>query len=154
VNSDRFLKIWGTIWLAFCVPMHSKLWEDSSLPRDATPLHSLSQSQMFNVLLAYRPTSTHPNDNDSMIDKLLLPYTICRLVSIWLGIVPDLMCSLVYVFSFFHYFFVMSKFLSCVHNNNLTKSKYKHSLTFRVRHYVAIATKPVHRLQFRSIMHN
>ena len=32
---------------------------------------------------------------------------------------------------------------------NLAYSEYKHSLTFRVRRYVVIATKPVHRLQIR-----
>ena len=31
---------------------------------------------------------------------------------------------------------------------------YKHSLTFRVRRYVVIATKPVHRLQIRPIVQN
>jgi len=31
--------------------------------------------------------------------------------------------------------------------NNQAQSEYKHSLTFRVRRYVGIATKPVHRLQ-------
>jgi len=30
-------------------------------------------------------------------------------------------------------------------------SEYEHSLTFRVRRYVVIATKPVHRLQIRPI---
>jgi len=30
----------------------------------------------------------------------------------------------------------------------------KHSLTFRVRRYVVIATKPVHRLQIRPIVDN
>ena len=34
------------------------------------------------------------------------------------------------------------------------QSEYKNSLTFRVRRYVVIATKPVHRLQIRPIMHN
>ena len=33
-------------------------------------------------------------------------------------------------------------------------SKYKHLLTFRVRRYVAVATKPVHRLLIRPIVHN
>jgi len=33
-------------------------------------------------------------------------------------------------------------------------SEYKHSLTFRVQCYVVIATKPVHRLQIRLIVHN
>jgi len=32
-------------------------------------------------------------------------------------------------------------------NINQSYSEYKHSLTFRVRSYVVIATKPVHRLQ-------
>jgi len=32
--------------------------------------------------------------------------------------------------------------------------EYKHSLTFRVRRYVVIATKPVHRLHIRPIVHN
>ena len=32
---------------------------------------------------------------------------------------------------------------------NQAHSEHKHSLTFRVRRYVAIATKPVHRLQIR-----
>jgi len=31
---------------------------------------------------------------------------------------------------------------------------YKHSLTFCVRRYVVIATKPVHLLQIRPIVHN
>jgi len=31
--------------------------------------------------------------------------------------------------------------------DNQAQSEYKHSLTFRVRRYVVIATKPVHRLQ-------
>jgi len=30
----------------------------------------------------------------------------------------------------------------------------KLSLTFRVRRYVVIATKPVHRLEIRQIVHN
>ena len=34
------------------------------------------------------------------------------------------------------------------------KTSTEHSLTFRVWHYVIIATKPVHQLQIRSIMHN
>jgi len=33
-------------------------------------------------------------------------------------------------------------------------SEHKHSLTFRVRRYVVIATKPVHQLQIRQIVHN
>jgi len=37
---------------------------------------------------------------------------------------------------------------------NQAYSKYKHSLTFRIRRYVVIATKPVHRLQIRPIVHN
>jgi len=40
------------------------------------------------------------------------------------------------------------------HNINQARSKYKHSLTFRVRRYVATATKPVHWLQIRPIVHN
>ena len=39
-------------------------------------------------------------------------------------------------------------------NNNQAEIEYKHSLAFRVRRYVVIATKPVHRLQIRPIMHN
>jgi len=35
--------------------------------------------------------------------------------------------------------------------HNQAYSEYKHSLTFRVRRYVFIATKPVHRLQIRPI---
>jgi len=34
------------------------------------------------------------------------------------------------------------------------QSEYKHSLIFRVRRYVVIATKLVHRLQIRPIVHN
>jgi len=37
---------------------------------------------------------------------------------------------------------------------NQTYSEYKHSLTLRVWRYVVIATKPVHRLQIRPIVHN
>jgi len=37
---------------------------------------------------------------------------------------------------------------------NQAYSEYRHSLTFRVRLYVVIATKPVHRLQIRPIVHN
>ena len=37
---------------------------------------------------------------------------------------------------------------------NQALSEYKHSLTFRVRRYVVIATKPVHRLQIRATVHN
>jgi len=37
---------------------------------------------------------------------------------------------------------------------NQAYSKYKHSLTLRVRRYVVIATKPVQRLQIHSIAHN
>jgi len=37
---------------------------------------------------------------------------------------------------------------------NQAWSKYKHSLIFRVQCYVALATKPMHRLQIRPIMHN
>jgi len=33
-------------------------------------------------------------------------------------------------------------------------SEFKHSLKFRVRRYVVIATKPVHRLQIHPIVHN
>ena len=33
-------------------------------------------------------------------------------------------------------------------------SVYKHWLTFRVRRYVVMASKPVHRLQIRRIVHN
>jgi len=40
------------------------------------------------------------------------------------------------------------------HQVNQAYSEYKHSLTFRVRRYVVIATKPVHRLQIRQIVHN
>jgi len=32
--------------------------------------------------------------------------------------------------------------------------EYKQSLTLRIRGYVVIETKPVHRLQIRPIMHN
>jgi len=41
-------------------------------------------------------------------------------------------------------------------NNKATwhMSKYKHSLTFRVRHYVVIPTKPMHRLQICPQVHN
>jgi len=37
---------------------------------------------------------------------------------------------------------------------NQAQSEYKHSLTFRVRRYVVRATKPIHRLQIRPILHN
>jgi len=37
---------------------------------------------------------------------------------------------------------------------NQAQSEYKHLLTFCVRRYVVIATKPVHQLQIRPIMHN
>ena len=40
------------------------------------------------------------------------------------------------------------------HNDNQAQSEYKHSLTFRIRRYVVIATKPVHRLQINPIVHN
>jgi len=33
---------------------------------------------------------------------------------------------------------------------NQAQGEHKHSLTFRVRRYVVIATKPVHRLQIRQ----
>jgi len=38
--------------------------------------------------------------------------------------------------------------------NNKPGIEYEHSLTFRVRRYVVIATKPVHRLQIRPVVHN
>jgi len=37
---------------------------------------------------------------------------------------------------------------------NQVQSEYEHSLTFRVRRYVVVATKPVHLLQIRPIVHN
>jgi len=37
---------------------------------------------------------------------------------------------------------------------NQPESEYKHSLTVRVRRYVVIATKPLHRLQIRRTVHN
>ena len=37
---------------------------------------------------------------------------------------------------------------------NQAYSEHKRSLTFRVRHYVVIATTSVHRLQIRPIVHN
>jgi len=37
---------------------------------------------------------------------------------------------------------------------NQVQCEYKHLLTFRVRRYVVIATKPVHRLQIRTIVRN
>ena len=40
-----------------------------------------------------------------------------------------------------------------VTNSNQEYSQYEHSLTFRVRRYVVVATKPVHRLQIRPIVH-
>ena len=40
------------------------------------------------------------------------------------------------------------------HWSNKAYNKYKHSLTFRVRHYVVIAMKPMHRLQMCRIVHN
>ena len=43
----------------------------------------------------------------------------------------------------------------CVHSEpGRDRVAYKHSLTFRVRLYVVIATKPVQRLQIRPILHN
>jgi len=36
---------------------------------------------------------------------------------------------------------------------NQAQNEYKHSLTFLVRSYVVIATKPVHRLQIRPMVH-
>jgi len=36
--------------------------------------------------------------------------------------------------------------------DNYAYSEYKHSLTFRVQRYVAITTKPVHRLQIRPVV--
>ena len=41
----------------------------------------------------------------------------------------------------------------CTYGTRHRASTY-HSLTFSVRHYVVIATKPVHRLQNRPIVHN
>jgi len=44
-----------------------------------------------------------------------------------------------------------------VGNNKTTNqacSEYKHTLTFRVRRYVVLATKPVHRLHIRPILPN
>ena len=38
--------------------------------------------------------------------------------------------------------------------NNHAQSEYKHSLTFRVRCYVVIAMKPMHRLQICRIVHS
>ena len=38
--------------------------------------------------------------------------------------------------------------------SNQAYSQYKHSLTFRARHHVVIATKPVHRSQIRPTVHN
>ena len=38
--------------------------------------------------------------------------------------------------------------------DNQAQSEYKHSLTFCVRRYVVIATKPVHRLQIRPTVHS
>jgi len=47
---------------------------------------------------------------------------------------------------------------SCIHciasTLNQAPREYKHSLTFRVRRYVVVTTKPVHRLQIRPIVHN
>ena len=37
---------------------------------------------------------------------------------------------------------------------NEAYNEYKHSLTFRARHCVVIATKSVHRLQIRSTVYN
>ena len=37
---------------------------------------------------------------------------------------------------------------------NQAQSEYKHSLTFRIRRCVVIATKRVQRLQIHSIVHN
>ena len=34
------------------------------------------------------------------------------------------------------------------------QSEYKHSLTFCIRHYIVIATKPMHRLQIHPSVHN
>ena len=45
-------------------------------------------------------------------------------------------------------------FLPNSHHNNQAQNEYNHSLTFRMRRYVVIATKSVHRLQIRQIVHN
>jgi len=37
---------------------------------------------------------------------------------------------------------------------NQAQSKYKHLLTFLIRHYVVIATKPMHQVQICQIVHN
>jgi len=55
------------------------------------------------------------------------------------------------------YIMVFKRITFTIANNittNQAYSDYKHSLTFCVRRYVVIATKPVHRLQIRPIMHN
>jgi len=39
-------------------------------------------------------------------------------------------------------------------NQAQSEYKYKHLLTFRIQHYVVIATKSVHRLQICPIVHN
>jgi len=48
----------------------------------------------------------------------------------------------------------LSRFRTANSPYTLLGREYKHSLTFRVRRYVVIATKPVHLLQIRRIMHN
>jgi len=42
----------------------------------------------------------------------------------------------------------------CYSKPGVQRVHYKNSLTFRVRRYVVIATKPVDRLQIRPVVHN
>ena len=55
---------------------------------------------------------------------------------------------------FTHALFTRDKLCAMFANRNQALSEYKHSLTFRVRCCVVIATKHVHRLQIRPIVHN
>jgi len=64
---------------------------------------------------------------------------------IWLNLGHILLTEMLYVF-------VLIQPLAAIRSH--AYSEYKHSLTFRVRRYVVIATKPVHRLQIRPILHN
>ena len=49
---------------------------------------------------------------------------------------------------------ILNRAIRQIKNENQAYREYKHSLTFRVLRYVVIATKPVHRLQIRPIVHN
>jgi len=54
-----------------------------------------------------------------------------------------------------HYFVLNINHLhNYCYNQNQAYSEYKHLLTFRIRRYVVIATKPVHQLQICPTMQN